>query len=377
MKAKTTRKLKIGVAGMRRGVNFGRLFQSRKDCEVVAVCDVSQERADAAAKALNAKAYTDYEQFCKSEIDAVAIVTPAPAHAECTLVAAEHGKHVLCEVPAVFTLKEAEAVARAVEKSGIKYMFAENMCYFAFIQTMHEMVKAGRVGELFYAEGEYIHDCRSLMVDRPDGLGGGAAGKPTWRAGLPPIQYCTHDLGPILMMMEDRVVSASGLHTGSHVMKEFNVIDMEVGIFHTAKGAVIKILCGFSVERHPAFHFISLYGTGGSIETDRYRPSSNLKAYLLDIPHLPGMMDIPVAISHPKAPPEATAGGHGTSEYYMVNDFVRPILDDTKPAIDVYEGLDYTVPGICAHLSAMQGGKAIPVPDFRPKKKQAGSKKRR
>ena len=93
------KKLKIGIAGMRRGVNFGRLFQNRKDCEVVAVCDLSQEQADAAAKTLDAKPYTNYEEFCKSDIDAVAVVTPPPAHAECTVVAAEHG----------FTIKTAPA----------------------------------------------------------------------------------------------------------------------------------------------------------------------------------------------------------------------------------------------------------------------------
>ena len=49
----------------------------------------------------------------------------------------------------------------------------------------------------------------------------------------------------------------------------------------------------------------------------------------------------------------------------MCNDFVRCILDDTKPAIDVYEGLDMTLPGICAHLSAQQGGSAVGVPDPR------------
>ena len=70
------------------------------------------------------------------------------------------------------------------------------------------------------------------------------------------------------------------------------------------------------------------------------------------------------------------AGGHGTSEYFMVDDFVRCILDDTKPAIDVYEGLDYTAPGICAHLSAEQGGKAVEVPDFRPKKRSKARKRR-
>jgi hypothetical protein len=49
----------------------------------------------------------------------------------------------------------------------------------------------------------------------------------------------------------------------------------------------------------------------------------------------------------------------------MVDDFVRSILDDTKPRFDVCDGLDFTLPGICAHLSAERGGEAVAVPDPR------------
>lgn len=359
-------KLRVGVAGMRRGTSFARMFVNRDDCEVVAVCDLNAARAEQAAAGIGATAYSEYGAFCEHDMDAVAIITPPPTHAECSVAAMECGKHVLCEVPAVCTLEEAERVARTVARTGLKYMFAENMNYFGFVRTMEDLVKRGRLGKVFYAEGEYIHDCRGLLFDRDDGLGGGVGERPSWRAELPPIHYCTHDLGPILMMMEDRVVAASGMSVGSNVAPELGTVaDMEVGIFRTEKGAVIKMLCGFCLEREPAHHFISLYGTGGSIETDRYNPYTNLKAYFKDVLHLQGLMDIPTSINQPKAPPQATAGGHGTSEYFMIEDFVRCILDDTEPAIDVYEGLDYTVPGICAHLSATRGGELVEVPDFR------------
>ncbi len=356
--------LRIGIAGMRRGVNFARMFDARPDCEVVAICDRNPERAAETAAPFEAAAYTEFEDLCTHDLDAVVIVTPAPAHAQCTITAARAGRHVLCEVPAVMTLEEAEAVVREVRDSGITYMFAENMCYFACVQTMTQIVTTGRIGAPFYAEGEYIHDCRSLMFGRDDGLGGGEGDRPSWRASLPPIQYSTHDLGPLLTMMDDRVVSAVGLDTGSHVTTAPPVIDVEAALFRTERGSVIKLLCGFSVEREPAFHFLSLYGSRGSIETDRYRPYDNLKAYFADIPHTTGLIDIPVSINHPRAPREATLGGHGTSEYYMIQDFVRSILDGTQPALDVGAAMRFTLPGICAHLSAGRGGTPVEIPDI-------------
>jgi hypothetical protein len=129
---------------------------------------------------------------------------------------------------------------------------------------------------------------------------------------------------------------------------------------------VIKILCGFAIEREPAFHYRSFYGTSGSIETDRYNEGNNLKAYFRDDPDSNTLRDIPVDFERFRLPPGAKSGGHGVTEYYMVDDFVRSIFDDTKPAIDVYEGLDYTVPGLCAHISAQRGGEPVEVADFRP-----------
>ena len=354
--------LKIGIAGLNRGASFIGLIDGRDDACVAAVCAVGDER-DRWADRLGVPGFTEFGELCASDVDAIVVATPPALHAKHCMEALDAGKHVLSEVPAVYELDEAGPLVEAVRRSGKTYMFAENMCYFSYIRTMQQMVKQGRIGELTYAEGEYVHDLRPLL-SRPDGMGGGVDGKSTWRAALPPIHYCTHDLGPILMMMDDRVVSATGLHTGSRTAPELGSIDIEVGLFRTAKGNVIKIMCAFTVER-PGFHWISLYGTKGSMEMDRFQPYDRLKAYFKEMPDQQGMIDIPVSLSDPNAPAEATAGGHGTSEYYMIDDFVRAAIDGTQPEFDVYAGLEYSLPGICAHLSAERGGEAVAVPDVR------------
>ncbi|MGQ9729800.1 MAG: Gfo/Idh/MocA family protein [Candidatus Zipacnadales bacterium] len=355
--------IRIGIAGLHRGASFIGLLNARPDTCVAAVCATSQPVVAQVAASLGVPGFTDYDEFCSADLEAIVIATPPVLHAQHTLKALAAGKHVLCEVPAVWTVAEAQEVVRAVRESGLQYMFAENMCYFSYIQTMREIVQSGRLGELTYAEGEYIHDLRPL-VHRADGMGGGVEGRPSWRAALPPIHYCTHDLGPILMMMEDRVISASGLHTGSRIAPELGSIDMEVGLFKTERGAVIKILCGFTVER-PGLHWICVYGTRGAMEMDRFAPYSLLRAHFSDLPGLQGMVGIPVSLSDPHAPPEATSGGHGTSEYMMIDDFVRCIRDGTRPTFDVYDAMNYTLPGICAHQSAEQGGIPVAVPNPR------------
>lgn len=57
-------------------------------------------------------------------------------------------------------------------------------------------------------------------------------------------------------------------------------------------------------------------------------------------------------------------GGHGGSHPHLVHDFVRSIIEGRKPAIDDIMGAYWTGTGICAHESAMSGGKVISIPAF-------------
>lgn len=353
--------LKIGVAGVRRGSGPAKVLQLHRDCELTAVCDLNTERAKAFAEQNDVPHwYDDYEAFVASDLDAIVVATPAPVHVECVEKAMRAGKHALSEVPACWTLDEARRLVTVVRETGLKYMFAENMCYFAYCQSYGEMIRRGDVGEVVYIEGEYVHNCESLMTEvGPDG-----ETRLTWRTKLPPIQYCTHELGPILQWLPgERIVSAVGLHSGNRRRPDLGVIDLEVALFRTTNGALIKLLCTFSVAKEPAHHWFTIYGTQGHLEGPRWGGEHYLQTPSL--PYNTGHAKLALAVNHPGAPAEATVGGHGTSEYYMCNDFVRSILDDTTPAIDVYAGLDMTLPGICAHLSADQGGTAIPVPDPR------------
>ena len=56
---------------------------------------------------------------------------------------------------------------------------------------------------------------------------------------------------------------------------------------------------------------------------------------------------------------------HGGSHAFLVHEFVDSILTGRRPIVDVQKAADWTVPGICAHESAMGGGIAVEVPRLR------------
>jgi len=142
-------------------------------------------------------------------------------------------------------------------------------------------------------------------------------------------------------------------------------LDMEVGLFQTRKGAVIKILRSQVANRHHEMIFYALYGTKGFVETGReggWGATAGRAFFADEMTKAQGSQETDCPTVDADAPPEAVRRGHGTSEYYMIRDFVRAIENGSQPPIDVVRAVDFTLPGICAHEAAMRGGTWVDVP---------------
>jgi predicted dehydrogenase len=356
------RALRCGVAGLRRGRLFVEIFDGLPDCQIVAVCDINPK---ALADFSNLATHTDFGAFLGEGLDVVAVVTPGPAHAEQSVRALEAGGHVLCETPCVYSLDEAAAVVDAVRRTGRKYMLAEDYIWTGWARALKAKAEAGAFGKIVYAEGDYTHDCRDLMLATEDGFVPYARRQQypratrTWRAThLPPILYCSHTLGPLLHVMEDRVVSAVGFSTGTHTAPDLGTIDVEAGLFQTAKGAVIRLTNGFSVAC-PMSLYYSLVGTAGSARIDT---TGGFSAHWYSTAVEPAMKDwseLPAAVGSDCG---EVRGGHVA---VMVRQFIQSILNDTPPPLDVYRSMEMVLPGILAHESAGQGGIKLRVPELR------------
>jgi predicted dehydrogenase len=306
--------------------------------------------------------FTDYRQMVAQDLDIIVVATPIELHAEQAIAALEAGKHVLCEQTAAYTLADCERLVSVVKRTGKAYMMAENYCYFHYIREWHDLIREGKLGRIHYAEGEYLHEITDLLVDP-------VTGQKHWRYTRAPIWYCGHTLGPLLTLMDDRIVKATGAQSGrnKHPGESIAFIDMELGLFLTEKGAVIKILRSQSVTRYPDMIFYSLYGTNGFVENGREGGWGATKGRLFvegEMDKKTGARVIDCPTVDPNAPEAARQGGHGTSEYYMVRDFIAALDAGRRPPIDVMRSVDMTAPGIVAHEAAMAGGVWLDVPRF-------------
>ncbi len=355
-------KLKVGVAGVRRGGAHMKFFHDGVRAEITAICDPNEKRlhdVQADLELKDTQVFKDYDAFLNADIDIVVVSTPIPLHEEQVIKALEAGKHVYSEVTMADSLSGCQRIWETAKKSKGIYMMAENYIYFDFIRQWKQYVDEGRMGRIHYAEAEYIHNIRHLLQDAE-------TGENFWRTYRPPIHYCTHCLGPLMYLIgdDDYIVKATGAGT-KNTMVEANwpsTIDMQVALFETKKGRGIKI-CRSQVTPRPEPHtvYYSVYGTTGFIENNRYAHDGVGLRYFEGVDKLTVPID---CYQNEVTAPDFAKNSHGTSDYYVVKDFLDCVESGKKPWLNEDRAFELTLPGIIAHEAAVKGNVWLDVPHF-------------
>ncbi len=124
-----------------------------EEAELVAVCDIVPERAQAFADKYGAKPYTSYEEMlAKEEIDVVTIATESDLHAPIGITCAQAGKHVMVEKPMAMTLASADELIRTCHEEGVKLSVIHQNRYNKSIKLMRQALEEGRFGKLTHGQ---------------------------------------------------------------------------------------------------------------------------------------------------------------------------------------------------------------------------------
>ncbi len=350
-------KIRIGVLGSRRGLAFAQAAAVLPDAEVVALCGRDSMRLAAMSQKFGIpKTYTDFDEMLADRtVDAVIVANYADQHVGPCCQALAAGKAVLSEVPAFVTIAEAVELIEAVEKSGRTYMFGENFCYFAFVQEMRRLYESGQLGELTFAEGEYIHFSRDVvhkLIDLSIEL--------HWRTWMYPTFYITHSIGPLLRISGLRptaVMAATGrLADGAGGFRQAPAIEL----VRLENGALIKSQHGCPYPREPWQPWYMLGGTKGCVENNRWPEPDQLNLYL-DADRKP----LTYRAEFPAYREEAKTIQHWGADLFLLKAFVDSVRNGTPPDIDVYMGVDMTLCGNMAWRSVLENGVWKDIPNLR------------
>jgi predicted dehydrogenase len=354
-------KVRIGIVGGGFGASFQ--WHLHPNCEVAAVCDIRPERLETLARTYRCpNRYKTFGEMLKHpELDAVGVFTPAPLHAWMVVEAMKAGKHAISAVPAAMSEEELQWILETVRKTGLRYMMAETSFYRPEIVTCAEWSRQGRFGTVFYSEAEYHHE--GLL-----GLFFDDRGLPTWRHGFPPMHYPTHCLGAVIPVIRERMteVQAIGWGDGHEVLRTNqyrNPFWNTTAFFKTSGGHA----CRVAVYWHVA--------AGG---TERAQFYGDRMSYIMERPERSPNTVIRISTEgkvlieaykqadHMEKLPEPmrVKTGHGNSHTFLTHEFVSAILEERRPAVDIWEAIAYTLPGIVAHQSALKGGEPMKIRDY-------------
>ncbi len=361
--------IKVAFVGVHRASSFFKAFQVHPDTEIVALCDINEATlADVGREVGVTQLYTVYEKMLdEAQPDAVVVATPMQYHVPQSSAALLRDIHVLCEVTAAVSMDEARWLVQDCKRSRAVYMMAENYTYMRPNVLVRSMVEAGLFGEVYYAEGEYIHEL-SILHHLPDG-------KPTWRyywqVGVNGSTYPTHSLGPCLQWVKERPARISCIGTGRWTDPEHAMEDTVLLLCKTASGKLIRVRVDMLSKRPHAMTNYTLQGTKGAYESARRHGEGHwawVEGYCKDpnewIP-LETFADefLPEPWRNP--PPEALQAGHGGGDYFEVMDFVDALWGRKPPPVGIHEAMDMTLPGLVSQESIRRGGEWLDVPDSR------------
>jgi predicted dehydrogenase len=322
------RKIRVGVVGGGFGAEFP--WHQHPNCRVHAVSDLQPERRDRLMKVYQCgRSYDSLERLIEDDlIEAVAVFTDAPSHARHVIACLEHGKHVMCAVPAAMTLEDCQAIREAKEKTGLRYMMAETSYYHEPVIQARNLFRSGT--PLLYTEGQYYHHQVTRVPSYKN-----------WRHALPPMLYPTHATAYYVGVTGKRLTSVSCFGwsgPGEEWQQngwDNNPFACESALFRTSE----ETMCRINV-----FWWCDAGGENGSwIWTSP--PTARVESKV-------------------KLPEGVDYGGHGGSHGPLAHEFLTALIEEREPAIDVYEALAMVGPGIVAHQSALRNGESMKVPQF-------------
>jgi len=152
--------IRIGVVGLGYwGPNLARNFSGLPGSEVRWVCDGSEAaREKAALQFPGARVTAELEDLlADAELDAIALATPVPSHAELAVRVLEAGKHCFVEKPLAQSVADAERAVAAAQRTGRTLMVGHLLEYHPGVLKLKELADSGELGEIYYIYGNRLN----------------------------------------------------------------------------------------------------------------------------------------------------------------------------------------------------------------------------
>ena len=387
--------VRIGLIGIgMRGIDAADRLMQIEGVEIMALCDLVEKNvkdANAILKKNNRKpaleftGEEDWMEVCRLDnVDLIYTCTPWELHTPIAVYAMKQGKHAATEVPAALTIDQCWQLVNTAEETQRHCMMLENCCYDFFELATLNMARQGVFGEIYHAEGAYLHDLRWLKFDEKTGY------HRMWRldyskhhTGNP---YPTHGLGPVAQIMGinrgDRFDYLTSVSTNQFGMSlyaaekfgadsdyakyPYKLGDMNITLLHTNNGKTVMVQHDTTTPRpYSRIHHIS--GTRGMAvkwpkEAIALEPEAH--KFLTDAKRDEMLKNYEHPLAKQIGEKAKKVGGHGGMDFIMDYRLIHCLRNGLPLDQDVYDAATWSSIVQLSELSVLNKGQSIEVPDF-------------
>lgn len=249
------KRLRAGIIGLGVGEQHIEGYQRHPDCEVVALCDFAGEKLDMARRKYPAMRLTTEasELLQDPEINVISIASFDNFHYEQIIQALENDKHIFVEKPICLYAHELTHIrAMMIDKPQLRLSSNLILRMSPRFRLLKQMIEEGRLGQLFYLEGDYNYGRLHKIIEG-------------WRGQLDFYSAIygggIHIIDLLLWLTGDTIVEVTGY--GNKIASQgtsFRYNDMVVSILKFQSGLIGKMATNFGCV-YPHFHNLSVYGT--------------------------------------------------------------------------------------------------------------------
>ena len=341
--------IRVGLAGLGfMGGTHAQCYAALPNAKLAAVCDVEQDRRERFADTYGAKPYASLDEMLAADLDMVDLCLPTYLHRKAVQAAAAAGKHILCEKPMALTAADCDAMMKAVNNAGVRFMVAHVIRFWPEYQVIKQILDSGRLGKIQWMS--------ATRLSPP----------PTWswqewifdpkRSGGAVLDLHIHDLDFIAWVLgKPKAVFASGVKTKRGALD--SIFTTTTG--HPQGGVALAQGCLDMAAQYPFTMALTVNLEGGAIEFN-----SRLSPSLLIAPR-EGGIEYP-EVPQPEVRATASAGTAGNISalggYFVeVQYFVDCLARGETPSVVTPEEAKYAVQLCLAATNSAETGQVVTV----------------
>ncbi len=362
-------KVNVAIVGLGFGKEFIPIYQNHPNTNMYAICQRSRDKLDDVGTQYGvSKRYERFEDLIQDpNVDAVHINSPIHLHAPQSIAALHAGKHVACTVPAATTVEECRAIVDAANTARRDYMMMETAIYTREFLFVRELKETGKLGRIQFMRGSHQQEM---------------AGWPGYWEGLPPMHYATHAVSPCLAVVRGEADYVNCLGSGRIAdrlaAKYGSPFAVETALFQVrGQPLAFEVTRSLFETARQYRESFDVYGDKAAFEWAQIENEPPIVhtgeiPERVAVPDYVGLLPAPIQRFTTKGVYDRKhahlsfiqGGGHGGSHPHLVHEFVSSIVQGRAAFPDIYQSVNWTCAGICAHESAMRGGERVALPDF-------------